>query len=443
MTPLWTMDALMAATGGSWSSAPTRPITGVSIDTRTLEPGDLFVALAGVRDGHEFVAAAFEKGASAALVRSDRVAALSGTGPHLAVDDVLPALERIGMAARARTRARICAVTGSVGKTSTKEMLLHVLARQGRAHASVASYNNHYGVPLTLARMPAETRYGVFEIGMSAAYEIAPLTAMVRPHVAGVTTVEAVHIVSFKGIEGIADAKGEIFSGIEPGGAALINLDNPHAARLRLHAGASRAGRILTFGLDEKADIRMVTAAFQPQGSAIVASVFGRQVAYKLGAPGRHMAMNSLLVLGMAELLGADLALAALALQDFLPARGRGSRSEREMPGGQFTLLDESYNANPASMRAAIDILSQTPVGLRGRRIAVIGDMLELGPTGPKLHADTAKSLLANRIDLVFACGPLSRETFDALPHEVRGGFEADSAALEPLVLAAIRPATR
>jgi UDP-N-acetylmuramoyl-tripeptide--D-alanyl-D-alanine ligase len=440
MTPLWTLADLAAAAKAHVSANAERAVTGVSIDTRTIAPGDLFVALSGARDGHEFVAEAFGKGAAAALVAADKATSLSASGPLLAVPEVLPALERIGVAARERAKARIGAVTGSVGKTSTKEALRHVLARQGATHASAASYNNHFGVPLTLARMPREAAFGIFEIGMSNPFEIVPLSAMVRPHVAAVTTVEPVHIANFKGIEGIADAKGEIFAGLEPGGVAMINLDNPHAARMKAHAAASPAGRIVTFGVDEAADIRMLSAAFQPYGSTVAASVFGRQVAYKLGAPGKHMAMNSLLVLGMAVLLGADLALSALALQDFSPASGRGSRSERAIGDGSFLLLDESYNANPASMRAALDVLGQSPVGLRGRRIAVIGDMLELGAAGPKLHAETAKSVKANHIDLVYACGPLSRETFEAVPFELRGGYAANSADLESAVIDGVRP---
>jgi UDP-N-acetylmuramoyl-tripeptide--D-alanyl-D-alanine ligase len=441
MKALWTPPALTAASEGIVHGDMQWPVTGVSIDTRSIEKGDLFVALAGARDGHEFVAEAFAKGAAAALVSAEKAPELIGHGPLVAVPDVLKALEKIGIAARKRSKARICAVTGSVGKTSTKEALRHVFSRQAKTHASVASYNNHFGVPLTLARMSEDAAFGVFEIGMSNPYEIIPLSEMVSPEVAAITTVEPVHIANFVGIEGIADAKGEIFAGLGPAGVALINIDNQQFARVKAHALASRAGRVVTFGLDERADIRLVSAAFQPHGSTIAATVFGQSVAYKLGAPGKHMAMNSLLVLGMAQLLGADLALAALALQDFSPAAGRGSRSERQIgTEGQFTLLDESYNANSASMRAALDVLGQSPVGLRGRRIAVIGDMLELGAAGPKLHADIAKDIGANRIDLVFACGALSRETYEAVPFEHRGVYAATSAELESAVLAAIRP---
>jgi UDP-N-acetylmuramoyl-tripeptide--D-alanyl-D-alanine ligase len=318
-------------------------------------------------------------------------------------------------------------------------MLRHVLSRQGRTHASVASYNNHFGVPLTLARMPADAQFAIFEIGMSAAFEITPLANMVKPEVAAVTTVEPVHLESFQDVTGIADAKGEIFDGVLPGGVAMINRDNPHFDRMLAHARASRAGRVVTFGVDEKADIRLLSAALKADNSAIAANVFGNGVTYKLGAPGQHMALNSLLVLGMSVLLGADLALTALALQDFAPASGRGLRSERIIDDGRFTLIDESYNANPASMRAAMQVLGQMPVGLRGRRIAVVGDMLELGPKGGQMHAQIADAALANRLDLVFTCGPLSRHCFDALDPDHRGAHAADSAALEPVLLSAVR----
>jgi UDP-N-acetylmuramoyl-tripeptide--D-alanyl-D-alanine ligase len=443
MSALWTAEDLAQACGGTLHGADNGTswaAHGVSIDTRTLEKGDLFVALGGVRDGHEFVSQAFEKGAAAALVQHDKASALVQHGPLVAVPDVLQALEKVGGWARARTSARIAAITGSVGKTSTKEMLRHLLSRQGRTHASVASYNNHFGVPLTLARMPKDTEFGVFEIGMSNAFEIVPLSNMVKPHIAAITAVEPVHLASFSGMTGIADAKGEIFSGLQAGGIALINRDNPHFERIKAHAMASRAGRIVSFGVDEKADIRLLSAALKAEQSAIVANVFGHGVTYKLGAPGQHMAVNSLLVLGIAHLMGADLALAALAMQDFSPATGRGTRSDRAIGQGHFLLIDESYNANPASMRAALQVLAQTSVGLRGRRIAVIGDMLELGPSAEQLHAEIAQDIAANRIDLVFTCGPLSRHCYDAVSPDHRGAHASDSAMLEQVVLNALRP---
>jgi UDP-N-acetylmuramoyl-tripeptide--D-alanyl-D-alanine ligase len=319
-------------------------------------------------------------------------------------------------------------------------MLRTVFSRFGATHASVASYNNHWGVPLTLARMPRDSAFGVFEIGMSNPFEILPLSAMVRPQVAIVTTVEPVHLAQFHAITGIADAKGEVFSGLEPGGVAIINADNAQAGRLAAHAAASRAGRIIRFGSGEGADIRLEHVHLDPDFSTVTASVFGMSVAYRLGAPGRHLAMNSLAVLAAAHVLGVDLALAALALQDFTTVEGRGKRVLLDVGAGRFTLIDESYNANPSSMRAALAVTGTVPRGLRGRRIGILGDMLELGPEGGALHAGLADAVIAHDIDLVFACGPLMKHLWQALPVERRGAYAASSADLEAAALDAVQP---
>jgi UDP-N-acetylmuramoyl-tripeptide--D-alanyl-D-alanine ligase len=436
MMLLWTHDALARALGAALVGPPPAGVSGMSIDTRTLKPGDLFFALHGEnRDGHAFVEAAFAAGAAAAVVTAPHVEGLKAFGPLYVVDDALAAMERLGRAARARMDGRVVAVTGSVGKTSTKEALRHVLARQGATHASVASYNNHWGVPLTLARMPAATRYGVFEIGMNHAFEILPLTAMVRSHVAVVTTIEPVHLEHFRSIQGIADAKGEIFSGLLPGGTAVINRDNPHFERLKAHAAASPAGRIVTFGAHEAADVRLSGLTLRPDGSAAEARVHGRRIAFEIGAPGRHMALNALAVLAAAEALGADVEAAAASLADLSAGSGRG-----QVTRGAFALLDESYNANPASMRAAMALLAQLDVGAGGRRIAVLGDMLELGPQGPEMHRQLADAVRENGIDLVFCAGPLMGALWEALPAERRGAHAPNSAALQPMVLDSIRP---
>lgn len=439
--PLWTgADARDAAGATAHGTLPER-ITGVSIDTRTLEPGDLFVAIVGDNnDGHDYVAQAFAKGAAAALVSHERAPALAGYGPLLAVEETLAGLERLGRAARARSAAKIVAITGSVGKTGSKEALRLVLERQGRTHASAASYNNHWGVPLTLARMPADTEYGVFEIGMNHAGEIAPLTRMVRPHVAIVTTVEAVHIENFRDVRGIADAKGEIFLGLEPGGVAIVNRDNPHHDRLVALASATRAGRIVSFGESEGADVRAERILAKADLSIVDARVLGQRITYRVGMAGRHIATNSLALLGAAHALGVDLALAALALGDLTPPVGRGARSEHAMIGGTLTLVDESYNANPTSVRAALETLGQMELPWRGRRIAILGDMLELGPEGPKAHRDLAGVALGAGIDLVFTCGPLMKGLHGALPPERRGNWAETSDALAPHVLNALRP---
>jgi UDP-N-acetylmuramoyl-tripeptide--D-alanyl-D-alanine ligase len=439
--PLWRADDLATLMKGRAPNALKRDIGSISIDTRTLEPGALFFAIRGdIHDGHSFVAAAIEKGAGAAVVDEAHAKDFGSHAPLIVVDDVLKGLERLGRAARARMAGPVIAVTGSVGKTSTKEMLRGALARMGSVHASVASYNNHWGVPLTLARMPAGTEFGVFEIGMSNPYEILPLTAMVRPHVAIVTTVEPVHLAQFGAIEGIADAKGEIFAGVEPGGVAIINADNPHAARLAAHAGANRLGRIIRFGSGEGADIRLRDVRLEPDFSLVSAEVFGVPVNYRIGAPGRHFAMNSLAVLGAVHAIGGDLALAALSLQDFGSVEGRGKRLLLEIGAKSFTLIDESYNANPSSMRAALAVTGGMPAGARGRRIAVLGDMLELGSEAGRLHVQLAAPVVENDIDLVFAAGPLMREMFQALPVDRRGAYAENSERLAPLVTGAIGP---
>ncbi len=439
-TPLWAPEEIVAATGARLSG-DVKPATGASIDTRTLQAGDLFFAIAGeARDGHAFVRDALAKGAAAAVIAEERAAEFESAGPLVVASDVLNALRRLGIAARRRTDARIVAVTGSVGKTGTKEALRLVLARFGATHASVASYNNHWGVPLTLARMPRDSAFGVFEIGMNHAGEIAPLTRMVRPHVALITTVEPVHIEYFHSIWGIADAKGEIFSGVEPGGVAVVNRDNPFYERLRAHAAASPAGRILTFGEHADADVRAERIILKPEGSIIEARLFGKPLTFRVGMPGRHIALNSLGVLAACRALGIDLAGAARALADLTPPSGRGARTVLTVDGGAITLIDESYNANPASMRAALATLGGAEPGPHGRRIAVLGDMLELGPDSPALHRALAEPIAAHGIDRVFTAGTLMESLWAALPPDRRGGAAPTAVDLKQAVVADVRP---
>ena len=314
-----------------------------------------------------------------------------------------------------------------------------MLGAQGETHASAASFNNHWGVPLSLARCPATVRFAIFEIGMNHAGEIDTLVRMARPHVAIITTVEPVHLEFFAGIEAIADAKAEIFEGVEPGGAVVLNRDNSQFDRLRRRAKKLGISRIVSFGADAKSDARLIDVALHPDRSAVHASILGQDVTYKLGMPGRHMAMNSLAVLAAASLAGADLALAALSLSQIEPAVGRGARRALEVGSGEATLIDESYNANPASMAAALDVLGSATIGPQGRRIAVLGDMLELGPTSPALHRGLNEAIKANHIDLVYCCGPLMRNLWDALSTGKRGFHAENSASLEAQVIAAIR----
>ncbi len=439
-SPLWTLNEIRAATGARVGSGFTQA-SGASIDTRTLAPGDLYFAIRGdVHDGHDFVPAALEKGASAAVVAEEKAGAFEGSDRLIVVPDVLEAMRQLGRAARSRTNAKIVAITGSVGKTGTKEAMRLALSRQGQTHASVASYNNHWGVPLTLARMPRETTFGVFEIGMNHAHEILPLTGMVRPHVAVITTVEPVHIEFFPSLWGIADAKGEIFSGLEPGGTAVVNRDSPYFERMRAHAFASAAGRVVTFGEHETADIRAERIIVKPDQSIVEARVFGQPLTYRIGTAGRHIALNSLSVLAASHALGADLALVALSFAELKPPVGRGERTMLSMEDGEALLIDESYNANPASMRAALANLGAVELDRRARRLAVLGDMKELGERGPALHEELAEAIEANGIDLVFAAGPLMKNLVDRLPKTRVAAYAETSAELVDAVCAAVRP---
>ncbi|WP_395665719.1 UDP-N-acetylmuramoylalanyl-D-glutamyl-2,6-diaminopimelate--D-alanyl-D-alanine ligase [Methylocella sp.] len=439
LEPLWTgLELVVPLEARVVGGVPRRGATGVSIDTRTLKPDEIFVAIRGVSsDGHDHVAAALEKGALAAVVDEAHADALKGLGPLYVVRDTLRALENLGLAARARTQARICAVTGSVGKTSTKEALRCALQSAGAVHASVASYNNHWGVPLTLARMPKASRFGVFEIGMNHPGEISPLTRMTRPHVAIVTTVAPVHVEAFPSVEAIADAKAEIFDGLERGGLAVLPRDNPHFERLAARARARGAGCVASFGEHARADARLLSARIFPDHSLVEADVCGRLLSFRLGAPGRHQATNALAVLLAAHALGVDLEAAAGALAGFAPQPGRGQRLEFEAQDGRYALIDESYNANPASMRAAFELAGALPAP--GRRVAVLGDMLELGPEAPRMHAELAAGLRDNGFDLVFTAGPLSRHLHDALPADMQGGWRASAAEIARDVAASVR----
>ncbi|GGF80901.1 UDP-N-acetylmuramoyl-tripeptide--D-alanyl-D-alanine ligase [Azorhizobium oxalatiphilum] len=435
---LFTPAEVLAATGGVARGTPA-DASGISIDTRTLAPGDAFFAITGENsDGHAYVERAFASDAAFALVAADRADSLP-EGPMVVVPDVLAAMTDLGKAARARSKAGIVAVTGSVGKTTTKEALRVALSAEGPTHASAASYNNHWGVPLSLARMPRDARFGVFEIGMNHPGEITPLVRLVRPQVAIITTVEAAHMEAFSSIEEIADAKAEIFDGLEPGGAAVLNRDNPLFDRLVASAKAKGVERIVSFGADALSDVRLTDVALHPRCSIAVVDVMGTPVTFKIGMPGRHIVQNALAVLAAVRLIGADLALAAVSLAQMRPPPGRGVPLELALAGGTATLLDESYNANPASMRAAIDVLSRAPVGPRGRRIAVLGDMLELGPEGAALHRGLAEALDEAKIDSVFCSGPLMHALWEALPSSRRGGYAVHAAHLESMIAAAIR----
>jgi UDP-N-acetylmuramoyl-tripeptide--D-alanyl-D-alanine ligase len=442
MSLLWTSEALVAAMDGRPVGRMPEGITGISIDTRTLQPGEAFFAIKGEKfDGHDFATGAMAAGAALLVVSEARLPSLGRLAiPMIVVPDVLKALEKAGAAARARSRARIVAITGSAGKTTTKEAMRHALSAVGKVHASDKSFNNHWGVPLTLARMPEDCDYAIFEIGMNHPGEIRPLVKLVRPHIAIVTLIAAAHLGHFKSLDEIARAKAEIFEGVEPDGHALINRDDTRWKLLEKAAKAAGVAHVWGFGEHSRAQFKLLKYKQQPDSSTVTAKIAGQEICAKIGAPGRHMVQNALAVLGAAQLAGADLAKVALALADVRAERGRGRRHVLRHPDGPFTLIDESYNANPASMKAAIELLDATPVGEGGRRIAVLGDMLELGSHAAKLHAALAETIAGTNTDMVFLAGPEMKALAESLPVDFHAEYRPDVAELQALVLKAVRP---
>ena len=438
--PLWTSQAMAEAMRASAGGALPEAITGLSIDSRTIKPGDAYFAIKGdLHDGHAFVDAALKAGAALAVVETAQRDKFAADAPLLVVDDVLEGLRDLARASRARLNS-----TNHRG---------HRLGRQdldqgGAAWRAVGAgrdprfrclLQQSLGRAAVDGALPGQRALCRLRDRHESSGEIEPLVKMVRPHVAIITTVEPVHLEFFAGIEAIADAKAEIFAGVEPGGAVVLNRDNSQFVRLAANAKGRGIARIVSFGTDDKSDARLLDVSLHASSSAVHASILGQNVTYKLGMPGRHMAMNSLAVLAAASLAGADLALAALALSQVTPAAGRGVRRVLEVGSGEATLIDESYNANPASMAAAINVLGQAEIGSQGRRIAVLGDMLELGPAAAELHRGLADAIKANQIDLVYCCGPLMRNLWDALSAGKRGGYAENSAGLEAQAVGAIR----
>ncbi|RJL18315.1 UDP-N-acetylmuramoyl-tripeptide--D-alanyl-D-alanine ligase [Paracoccus siganidrum] len=424
---LWTAADAAAATGGraqgDWEA------TGVSIDSRTIRQGDLFVALQAARDGHDFVAQALERGASAALV-SRIPEGVAHDAPLLIVPDVLRGLEDLGRAGRARTQAKVIAITGSVGKTSTKDMARVALAGQGRIHAAEASYNNHWGVPLTLARMPRHTDFAIVEIGMNHPGEIAPLSRMARPHVALITTIAAAHLEAFDGLDGIAREKGAIFQGLQPVGTAVIPEDLPVTQILRDCADAAGA---IVLGFGQHGMARLAQAKPVDGALACRARITGETVDFTLQTTGAHFAMNAVGVLAALGAAGADLREAGRRLGDWQPPKGRGAVEDL----GAIRLIDDAFNANPASLAAGLATLA----GLEGgRRVAILGDMLELGPDELALHRAVATDPAMDRIDLVHAAGPRMRHLHDALPPAKRGLWAQTAAELADQAAHLARP---
>jgi UDP-N-acetylmuramoyl-tripeptide--D-alanyl-D-alanine ligase len=432
MSALWTSAELRQATGGTLAAEVAA--SGVSIDTRSLQPGDLFVALRDVRDGHDFVADALARGAAAALVDREPPGVSAGA-PLLRVADTLAGLRALGAAARARSHARFIGVTGSVGKTTTKEMKRLALCAFGPTHAAAASYNNHWGVPLTLARQPREAAFSVIEMGMNNRGEIAPLSRLARPHVAVITVIGTSHIGNLGSQATIVEEKADILLGLEKGGAAILPADNPFLTRLIERAEAVGA-RALTFGESSRADFRLTDYIAAPEGGIARLLANGQPVDLRLNAPGHHLALNACATLAVVHVLGGGLQAAADALAAFGAGAGRGQRVTLALPGGTALLLDDSYNASPPSVRAGLAVLAAQPAS---RRVAVLGDMLELGEGGPAMHAELASDV-ASAATVVYCCGPLMRHLFEALPKGKRGAHLPDSAALAPLLAEAIRP---
>jgi UDP-N-acetylmuramoyl-tripeptide--D-alanyl-D-alanine ligase len=436
MGVLWTSADAGAATKGR----ATRDFaaTGVSIDTRTLQPGDLFVALKDARDGHDFVRAALDAGAAAALVQ--RIPeGCSADDPLVIVPDVLGALTDLGRAGGARATARVVAVTGSVGKTSTKEMLRAVLAGQGWVHAAEASYNNHWGVPLTLARLPQDADFAVIEIGMSNPGEIAPLTRLARPHVALITTVARAHMAAFENIEGIAREKATIFEGLEPGGVAVLPGDLG-VTPILVNAAQRCNARILRFGQGPEDDYRLTGVTLAQDTTIAQASLMGAPILFKVRTAGRHFANNALGVFAVAMVLGGDPAVIACDLGQWSPPKGRG-QSEKVFldpvePAAYFDLIDDAFNANPDSMDAALEVLAASVprdgIGrlYAGRRIAILGDMLELGPTETDLHRAIGAHPALAAVDIVHCVGPRMRALWSTLPTGKRGEWHETAAEL-------------
>ncbi|MBI1274065.1 MAG: UDP-N-acetylmuramoyl-tripeptide--D-alanyl-D-alanine ligase [Alphaproteobacteria bacterium] len=424
--PLWSgqdiLNAVRGAGPANWHAG------GVSIDTRTLKRGDLFVALRGpVHDGHDFVAQAFEAGASAALVHRPPENVPQGA-PLVTVGDSFGALQDLASTSRLRCAATVVGITGSVGKTGCKDQLQLMLGACGPAFANESNFTNHWGLPLSLARLPQAARWGVFELGANREGKTAPLAIQLQPHIGLVTNIEPVQMEFYGNIEKIADTKSEVFLGMDARGIAILNRDNPHYARLLAHARTQGLQQILSFGRTKGAEARLISFDPQQGGSVMKASVMGKTVTCRVGTPGMHAVMNALAALLTAHAAGGDLETCAQALAFYRPSAGRGGRQEITLPGGgSFTLIDESFNASPVATRAAIGVLGQTAPGPGGRRIAVLGDMRELGPTAPRLHAELAEPLGGAGADLVFCCGHLMQGLFEALPRRLRGAYTPDS----------------
>ena len=436
---LWQVSDAVVAMNVPSCHVAEGPISGISIDSRTVQKDDLFFAILGDQlDGHDYVEQAIAAGARAAVV--SRSVAGVGDAQLIHVGDTLEALNRLGIAARARSDAKVIAITGSVGKTGTKEALRLALGKCGRVHAAVASFNNHWGVPLTLARWPRNSDFAIFEIGMNHADEITPLVKMVRPHIAIITNVAAVHLKYFSSVDESAKAKAEIFDGLEAGGTAVLNRDNDYFDFLSNAAHNAGAAKIISFGEHDEAMVRLVRCDLYGDKSNVTVDIMGQSITYDIGAPGKHFVFNSLSVLAAVKEAGGDVNVAAAALKDWVAPAGRGARHNLKINKGLAVLIDETFNANPASMRAALATLASSKPQGGGRRIAVVGDMLELGEISKEAHRELLQPMLAAGVDKIFAAGADMKFLWDDVPAELRGVYAPAALGLEKDLIAAVQP---
>lgn len=431
---LWTEQETHDALGLPLNTQKGWNASGISIDTRTLQPGDLYVAIKGESlDGHDFVADALKKGAVAAVVEQGK---LPTDDLSLVVPDTLKALEQLGRFARGRTQAKVVCLTGSAGKTTTKEMVRHVLEAFGKTSFSQASYNNQWGVPLSLAQMPKDAQYGVFEMGTNHKGEIAPLSLLSQPDIAIITTIAEAHIGLMGSIDAIAEEKSEIFRGIKPGGLAILPKDSPYYDYLAERAKSMGVAKIISFGKHSEAMVQLIDYKFDPQEgiSRIKARVFDCEISYTLLFKGEHLAIDSLIALGVAHSFNLDLQIACDCLSGVEPLKGRGVWHKISWRGGHFTLIDDAYNANLASMKAGLAVLASTPPQHKGRRVAVLGEMRELGHKSRDHHLEIAEELKGLGIDRVFVVGAEAECLFEALSPAVRGGYALKPETLFPLI---------
>ncbi len=432
--PLWHAEDVVRAVRGSILHEQSWTARGISIDSRSVCPGDLFIAIKGPNnDGHDYVAAAFEAGASAAIVSRQPVNANPGVA-LIFVSDTFQALNDLAAAARARTRAKVIAITGSVGKTTTKDMLRVCLSAVGKTYASPLSYNNQFGVPLSLANLPPDANFGILELGMNHPAELARLSCLAVPDIAVITAIDPVHTANFASLDAIADAKAEIFDGLKKGGIVILNRDIPHYARLASAAKAKGFKKVATFSEGNKADATLRKCALTEENSFINAIIAGRQISYAIRSPGKHLVKNSLAALLAAYAVSGKLEECAAALSHYEPMPGRGLAEILDLPDGPLMLIDEASNTSPASVKAVAQALGQRIPSSGGRRILIVGEIPELGLMSPDLHLELVPDIVAANIDLVFCCGDTTRYLYDALPPDLHGGYDPESAQLAALI---------